>query len=466
MKAVDCPCKSHARQGYACVLACHEQAKQRLAMQVTGRALLPAASMLQMTFAAAAMLAPSDVKSADPLLTAVSLPSALRLALGSHCPEAASAVHLVIDPVRGETHTLSSSTGAVQAPRSVEDSPGCHLVASIHRVRRASHKLQAALTVHKGWLLRIAAVMISEQSGSNAASTPSWAVVSALDGGDELGAPLDSGLHLGAMTRRQSDGPSAAVRVPVGATAYASSSAQPAFACSCAANGVSQRPSVAVHTDHRLHSKAGGAGSSVQGLQTKALSPSTAAPPYAATNSALEATADPDCLYEVIHCASAPAAARKPAISAAGASVFSARQSTDLLLRGVAASLAVAQGAHGTATHVALRTVGAVRDSSDAPHTSQSPTSAALGSAMWSLARTQQAETASALQCSGHDWPAAYCETAEAVALLLGPTHGTRGGRLQGGGLDERSSLHAGALRPQVLGYTQIRHPRHAPSKV
>jgi hypothetical protein len=263
-------------------------------------------------------------------------------------------------------------------------------------------------------------------------------VVSVLGGDDDLGAPLDSGFHLGIMARRQADAPFAALRLPVGAAAYANSSSRPGFACACAVNGSPPSPPVTALTEHRLNSETGHIGSSVQGLQSKPLAPSRAAP-RAAPNTAITASADPDCLYEILHCANAPAAAEPPTISAADGSMFRSRQSADSLLRGVAASLAVAQGAHGAVAHVAVRTAGAIQGSNDAPHAAQPPLSAALGSAVWSLARTQRAEAAGALQSTGWDGPAPSCDRAVAVA-----SHGSHGDRWEGPGLDVRSSQHAG----------------------
>ena len=415
-------------------------------VQVAGRTLLPAASVLQMASAATAMLAPSAGKGAAPLLTAVSLPSALQLGhsgSGSDLgPAAAPIVQLLLNQLHGETRTMSQDACASLTQRSDGSSLTQHLTATIGRVRRASSQHAAGISKHGQRRLRLSLILLSARTDSTAHRAASWAAVKILTKDDDFGGPLDGGLHLGIVIRRQTDGQACAPQVPVGAAAYASS-AQPAYACAIAAGGISQPSVASALSEHRLQSETGHAGSVVLSLQSKSLSLARPAPPVAAHVDAAN-TADPDCLYQVVHCVSTPATARSRVKSQRTEVSFRPIQPTDVLLRGIAASLATAQEAHGTVTHIGVRTAGAVRDSGDAPHAVQQAAAAAVGSAMWSLTRTQQAEASGVPQCSGADEAAADVAFSASVALLLDPSREGRADAAKAGGVNERLSQHAG----------------------
>ncbi len=425
-------------------------------LQVAGHTLLPAATMLEVTAAAAALLRPPSGKGAAPLLTAITLPRALQLAPRDHGSEPPQAVRLHVDQLSGSANLVTLNGGDAPPAQLAAASAGnsIHLAATASRLRHAG-------PVRPGGKLQAAEEVLSHLIGIRptcrviaAPAAASWAAISTPHCEPDIAASVDCCLHLGAVLQPRSAARS--LRVPAGAASHLGGHAQPNLASAyAAASEGGQLELLQTFSNHWLVGQAahGGPTASTQGLVSKPMSSSakvalTASVLQTAT-SEVQAEGSSQMVYEVVYCVNAPATAegRMPAQAASFALPRRSQlgqHTHDGLLRGMAASLATAQQAHGSASQLALRTAGTIsHDGSVGPHGRAGTSQAARGAAAWSLARCLEAEASGELQCSGFDSASAVARSAASMEMLLG--NHSRSGLVQCG-MDMRTSALAGEM--------------------
>ena len=430
--------------------------------------------MLEMTAVAARLLRAPSGRNGTPLLTAVALPRAFLLAPqhdGIVLPPVTVRLH--VDQLSGNASLVSAGRGTLQAASkadSREDST--HLTATACRTCQtrpiwpeasgpAASPPAAELTFPHLMGMRLVHEAVAAQPPA------SWAVIGTSNCEPDVAAPADCCLHLGAVSRSRSA--ACSLSIPAGAASHTGSHAEPEHASAHAAAG-EQGPLAAAQsvTDHRLSGRTAHSSTATQGLLCKPMSSSAIVAPGAftlqgATNEA-QAGGPSQMVYEVVHCVNAPAIQeRHPPAQVAGFALAVRLQRgqhrRDGLLRSMAACLASAQQAHRSASQLALRTAGALRhDGSICPHGPASTMQAVHGAAAWSLARCLEAEGSGELLCNGFDGDLARAGAASGPELLL--QEQVRSGSLEqlGGGLNERTSLSAGAACRCRLSSAAIQH--------
>ena len=420
-------------------------------LQVAGHALLPAATMLEVTVAASALLHPPSVKGAAPLLTAITLPRALQLASHDCSSEPSQPVRLHMNQPDGIATLVTLGGGALPEQHAVSPGDSIHLTATACRMRQASPAHRAARRAAEQMLSHLVDKQLIHGVVTTQPSA-SWAAISTGLCEPAIAVPVDCCLHLCAVLQPRSAARS--LRVPAGAASYLGSHAHRDIASAhAAAGGPGPLDGAQTVSDHWLVSQAAHGGASTQGLVSK---PMTSSETAALTASVLQATANEvqaegpsQMVYDVIHCVKSPATAegRMPAQAASFALTGRpqhGQHTHDGLLRGMAASLATAQQAYGPASLLALRTAGAIsHDGSIGPHRPASRSQAAGGAAAWSLVRSLEAEADSELQCSGLDVASATARSATSMEMLLGNQSRSDLVRC---GMDMRTSVSAGEM--------------------
>ena len=408
--------------------------------------------MLEMTATAAALLRPPSGKAAASLLTAITLPHALWLAAHDAGSAPPRTVRLHVDQLDGTATLVSLGGSGLPAQHAASPGDSTHLTATACRMRQARPARPAARARVAGLVVENLVAMQLIGKASAAPAPVNWAAISTSLREPGIAVSADCCLHLGAVSQPRSA--ARRPRVPAGAASHLGSQAQPGYADAYAAAG-ERGPQDAAQTvtDHWLVGQATHGGASTQGLVSKPMNSSASVAPGASAlqdTSGIQADSQPQMVYEVIHCVTAPrtAEARKPA-QAAGFALPRRSQHGQRLhdrpLRGMAASLATAQQAYTSASQVVLRTGGAMQhDGSHGPSGPASTCQAAHGAAAWSLARCLEAEAFGELQCSGFDSASVSVQSTALPGMLLGD-RGCSG--LVRGDMDMRTSAAAGECR-------------------
>ena len=361
-------------------------------------------------------------------------------------------LQLYMNPLHGPARLVSSSIGRDVAEHAGPAGKGIHLTATICRVRQTKLRQPAASKQPAQRMLGSIAIP-ALRKGIAAVPAASWAAISAQCWADDIAVPTDCCLHLGAVFAPQQQA-TRSLRIPVAAASHVCSSTQPVCASACAVpGGHGSHGAAASVTDHVLSSEASSGRASTHSLVTRPMGkPAISRPELSVPSGASMASLkddQPQLMYEILHCVTAPARQHRCLLPSAAAfatpRVQRTKDSGDGLLRGMAASLQTAKQAHTAAARLEMHTAGALcSDGGNGPHGTARPMQAAHGSASWSLARCLQAEVTGELQCTGSDSATAQADLA--VCLELQPRDASRFYPRADAdrGIDERLSMHSG----------------------